>query len=448
MIKYFAWIPFAASRYVSSRRRDKSSPSSMFSVIGIAVGVMALIVVIAVMNGFQLGFIESILEISSFHLRLESSSVPMSSVPSTSSGPDQNLLSSLRAHKNIAAALPFLDAQTIARGTSRSQQACFVRGLPSDANKQDAGLAEKLKFEDGFFDLESANTILLGSELARNLGVRVGDAIDLLSISGIGFASLNGQDLRFTVTGIFQSGFYEYDLGWSFVNLDSARFLSGDTTPFAYGIKLKDKWKDEQEMAVLNKIAVESGMHITSWRVFNRAFFGALRTEKLLMFILVGLIFIVVGLNVFQSQRRAVLERQDEIGLLRAIGASELAVRLVFTVDGFIIGLSGAIAGLIPGLLIASNIGAFFTVLENLANSAISIANSVVYLVSGSSIQDSEKFSVFSPAIFYIKEIPSRVVPLEIALIFLFGLLSATIAAALASARAARLRPAEVLRYE
>ncbi|GAB1481206.1 hypothetical protein MASR2M78_00210 [Treponema sp.] len=187
---------------------------------------------------------------------------------------------------------------------------------------------------------------------------------------------------------------------------------------------------------------------LSSWRTFNSAFFGALRTEKLLMFILVGLIFIVVGLNVFQSQRRTVLERHDEIGLLRAIGASELSVRLVFTVDGFIIGLTGSLAGLIPGLLIASNIGSFFTILETITNSAILGINYIASLLPFSSIHDTEEFAVFSPAIFYIKEIPSRMVPLEIAFIFMFGLLSATIAAALASSRAARLRPAEVLRYE
>ncbi|GAB1481207.1 hypothetical protein MASR2M78_00220 [Treponema sp.] len=250
MIKKYAWIPFAASRYVSSRRRDKSSPSSLFSILGIATGVMALIVVIAVMNGFQLGFIESILEISSFHLRLELSSVPASASGEMIEG-DQHLLTELRAQKNIAAVLPFIDTQTIAKGAGGTQQACLVRGIPSDALLQDAGLASKLSFEEGSFDIQESQSILLGSGLAQNLGLEIGDELELLSISGQGFSSLDAEDLRFRITGIFRSGFYDYDLGWAFVNLTAIQKLAGEKAPYMYGIKLKDRWKDEQELTAL-----------------------------------------------------------------------------------------------------------------------------------------------------------------------------------------------------
>jgi len=165
------------------------------------------------------------------------------------------------------------------------------------------------------------------------------------------------------------------------------------------------------------------------------------------MFILVGLIFIVVALNIYQAQRRSVLEHREEIGLLRAIGGGEHAVQLVFVLDGAIIGLSGASAGLCLGLLIASNIPGVFSATEAIVNFGINIVNIIASLFSGGAggIGD---FFFFSPAVFYIKEIPSRIIPGEVVLIFSFGLFSALFAAWFASRRVARIRPADVLRYE
>jgi lipoprotein-releasing system permease protein len=313
-------------------------------------------------------------------------------------------------------------------------------------------MAAKLEFEAGGFELENDRAILLGAELARSLSARLGDEISLFSVAGLfagGDSSDNAEDAAsvntFMVTGIFRSGFYAYDLGWGFINLESAGVLAGKE--LSMGIKLRDRWQDRQALGAIEKaLAAEAGfgnIRINTWRDYNRAFFGALRTEKLFMFLLVGLIFIVVGLNIFQAQRRAVLERREEIGLLRAVGGADTAVRLVFVWDGFIIGLFGAALGLILGLLIASHISSFFTLMEMVVNWFIAIIN----FFSGSFI-DAGEFAVFSPAVFYIKEIPSRIIPYEVFIIFMFGFLSALLAAWFASGKVTRSGPAEVLRYE
>jgi lipoprotein-releasing system permease protein len=163
------------------------------------------------------------------------------------------------------------------------------------------------------------------------------------------------------------------------------------------------------------------------------------------MFILVGLIFIVVGLNIYQAQRRSVLERREEIGLLRAIGGTERAVRFIFVCDGALIGFLGSATGLLIGLVIAGNIQSFFLVLEGIVNFFIQILNMLTGLLGFSTAQD---FTVFSPAVFYIKEIPSRIIFREVVLICIFGFLSALLAAWYASGKVTRIRPAEVLRYE
>jgi lipoprotein-releasing system permease protein len=442
-----AWIGFVAFRYFRGRRKNSNSPAPVLAILGIATGVLALTVILAVMNGFQLGFIESILEISSCHLRVES-------FPSGAAG--EALREQLGGLPMAQAAVPFREIQGIARGRQRGIHGVVARGLPADAPEQDPGLAAKLAFEAGSFSLEDRSSIALGAELARRLDAAVGDWITLVSVSadlgdmffdedGAGAGPDNSQ---FRVTGIFRSGFYEYDLGWAFINLERAGEIGGGD--LFLGIKLKNRWQDRLGMEQARRVLDANGqdaLRVSSWRDYNRAFFGALRTEKLFMFVLVGLIFIVVGLNIFQAQRRAVLERREEIGLLRAVGATDMAVRLIFVWDGFIIGMAGASLGMALGVLIARNIGRFFSLLEGAVNFFINVLNAVASPFLGTDAA-SGGFAIFSPTVFYIKEIPSRFIPHEALIVFLFGFLSALAAAWFASGKASRTKPAEALRYE
>lgn len=438
MNKASSWVFFVAGRYITQKRGARKNPSSILSFAGIATGVMAIIIVLSVIDGFQSGFIENILEISSYHLR----ALP----PSEQEIDEQALLETMRAVHGVEAVIPFIELQTITKGQRRNQQGALVRGIPPDSLEKDPGLARQLAIEDGSFDLSQSDSIVLGAELALFLGVGVGDQISVMSMSGTALETLKPEDTRFFVRGIFRSGFYEYDLGWAFIPIETAEMLYGNDAPIVYGVKLEDRWKDARMSAVLQTV-LGPQWSIDSWRSFNRAFFGALRTEKILMFILMGLIFIVVALNIFQGQRRTVMERYEEIGLLKAVGASGAAVRLIFTLDGFLIGFFGALAGLVPGLLIASNIQGFFGILETLVNTGIGLINAIIALFTGASPLDAS-FSIFSSAVFYVKEIPSRLIPFEVFLICLFGVGAATMAAWLASARSTGIKPAEVLRYE
>jgi lipoprotein-releasing system permease protein len=433
-VKFEPWIGYASSRYISSRRRDKSSPSSVLAVLGICTGVLALIVIIAVMNGFQLGFIESILEISSFHIRVE--------LPEDR---EEAVLKELAGLSGVRSVLPFREIQALLRGQRSGPQVAMVRALPENTAALDAGMMEKLIFESGSFDLSREYSILLGAELARRLAVEVGDELSVISVSGLIPDEMEAENTPFTVRGIFRSGFYEYDLSWAIINIEESHALQGGGETLYGGIKLHKRWQDGKVLKAVEKIGVAGPV---SWREYNRAFFGALRMEKLLMFVLVGLIFIVVGLNIYQSQRRFVLERREEIGLLRAIGAGETAVRLVFTYDGFIIGFLGAGLGLALGLPVAFNIGSFFSMVETVVNAAGHGLNTLLSFLPGSAGLAGSDFAIFSPAVFYIKEVPSRVIPHEVLLICLFGLLSASGAAWLASGKISRIKPAEVLRYE
>lgn len=459
------WIWYVASRYIFRGRGN--SPSVVLAILGIATGVLSLIAILAVMNGFQLGFIESILEISSYHVRVEN-------FPAEKTNEALNILRNGAA--GIDAALPFMEFQALVRGKRGGQQAIVIRGIPPNAGEFDPGMIARLDFDkegEGEFDLSTSHSVLLGTELARRLGIRTGDEILLYSINSILSGGIsNSRDMpgndrlseytnyelqgsddgnagieAFTVTGIFRSGFYEFDSGWGFINFDNASVFS-DKGP-VLGIKLKNRYQDRAGLELVQRsisaLPGFDGAKFSSWRDYNKSFFGALRTEKLFMFILVGLIFIVVGLNIYQAQRRAVLERREEIGLLRAIGGGEKAVRFVFVCDGALIGFAGSAAGLIIGLFIAARIRLFFSVLEGIVNFFIRILN---FLAGFLGFGATDNFAVFSPAVFYIKEIPSRIIPGEVVLICIFGFLSALLAAWYASGRVSRIRPAEVLRYE
>ncbi|GAB6393306.1 MAG: ABC transporter permease [Treponematales bacterium] len=435
------WIGFVASRYVSSGR--KKSPSTAFSVLGIATGALALVVILSVMNGFQLGFIESILEMSSCHLRVDN-------LPSDETGAE--IERRVLALPGVVSAMPFREISGLIRGKAESPRGVAARGVPADALERDGGLKSRLVIESGAFDLASPSALVLGAELARFLGVKVGDEVSLLSITGNLASGLNvgeGGSPAFRVAGIFRCGYYEYDIGWAYLNIDKAAELAGENQRGSLGVKLKDRWKDGQALAAVKRALAGMGLadsvRASSWREYNRSFFGALRTEKLMMFILVGLIFVVVALNIFQAQRRAVLERREEIGLLRALGASDLAVRLIFAWDGFVIGFLGAALGMAAGLLAAFHIPAVFSFLEALVNFFIHLINGIAAFFGAGGAGD---FAIFSTQVFYLKEIPSRVIPREAALIFVSGLLSALLAAWFASGKISRTKPAEVLRYE
>ena len=449
-IRKNGWIVFVASRYIR-RKGGRSSASSVLPILGIAVGVLALTVIIAVMNGFQLGFIETILEVSSYHIRIDR-------FPSDRT----DVLGRIAGLDGVESAVPFREVKGILRrsveGRTGRPELAVLRALPPDVLEKDSGFRSKVGVEQGEFDIYGQNTIILGAESAVRTGARMGDSVEFISIadilpavsgvpdggSGQEGGGEGGDRISFTVSGIFRTGFYEYDTNWVFVNLDAAAKYS-DGALFTVGIKLENRWRLNEALAEVNRVMTEAGLasgpRVSTWRDYNKAFFGALRTEKLMMFVLVGLIFIVVALNIFQGQRRIALEKKDEIGLLRSVGASELDIRCVFAFNGVIIGLTGALAGMIPALLISTHIKQFFTLVE----AAVNFALNALSLIGGGGGGD---FSVFSPAVFYIKEIPSRVIPREVVLIFLFGFLSAVSAAWLASKRVSLIKPAEALRYE
>ena len=430
------WIFYLAGRYFRTKRKvGRASPQSL-QVTGIAIGVMTLITVMGVMNGLQLGFIEDILEISSYHIRIDS-------VPERDLADVSEKLGDLRG---VRAVLPFRDVQTMGRGMFEDFTTLLIRCVPRNAPEMDPGLIEQLGMFRGTFDLEEPGSIVLGYEYALEAGIHPGDTISLVSLASSGRGILRPSMVDFTVTGMFRSGYYDFDRSLAFVSLADYPVLSSadEDEPITLGVKLDDRFRDLRALKVIRDSLDLPDETVVSWREYNKSFFGALKMEKVAMMFLIGLIFLVVGVNIFHSQRRAVYEKQEEIGILKGIGAGPGAIRRVFLFDGFLIGLTGAGIGLILGLLVSFNVNGIFTLVEAVGNAALRLWHSIASSVGGGGAG----IDILSPSYFYLIDVPVRILVPEVAGIFCFAVVSTSLAAYIASSRVSRIYPQQVLRYE
>jgi lipoprotein-releasing system permease protein len=429
------WIGFVAHRWFAARKESGGSASSVLAAAEIAIGVAALIVVLGVMNGFQLSFIDSILDISSFHVRIESESL------------DDALASNLAAQKGVSSVLPFTETRSLIISKDGLSFPLTLRAIPSDAGMRDPQMIKSLHFENSKKNEgPTGEGIVLGAELARYLDLQPGSQIELLVVSSGGKEGVEAKMVRVRVDGIFRSGYYDFDFGMALMSFSSSAaasiFPKDRAQRYVYGVKLYDRYSDR---AFCERIQSELGLgadRVESWRDYNRAFFGALRIEKTVMMLLIGLIFLVVGVNIFHSMRRAVAERTEDIAVLKAMGAGPDELRRVFTLNGLAIGTVGALVGLILGLLIALNVNEVFSLVEAVVNGASYLWSRIAGNFSG------DEFRVFSPQYFYLMEVPVRVLFPETFFVVAAAIASAEVAAASASRRIAHLAPAEVLRYE
>ena len=415
----------------------------LLAVAGVAIGTATLLVVLAVMNGFQLGSIEAILEVGSYHVRVTTE-------PAAAADPE--LRARLAAVDGVTSVVPFSEFPALARGAQRMAgqrpaRGLLVRVLPPDVLDLDPEFARRVALVAGTFELDSPGAIVIGAELAARLGVLPGDPVEVVTLGddalrvGPG-ATLQPRRAEWRVRGVFRSGHYDYDLRRAFIGPFTARTLVDDL-PVTLGIKLDNRFHDRTAAAAL-AAALRGrvpGSEVESWRSFNRALFGALRVEKLLLSTILGLIFVVVAYNVLQGLRRRVVERSAEIGLLRALGAPPWVVRGVFLWEGTVLGLGGAVVGTTLGLLLAQNIGVLFTVLETVANAALALAAAV-----GGAPGGARTVSIFSPVTFYITDVPTRLILVEVLLVAAFAVAAPALSGALAAVRAARVAAVQVLR--
>ena len=425
----FNWIYFLSKRFSGVDSSSRLVATKIIPSLGIGFGVMALIVIISVMNGFQSTSIDTLMEISSFHVR----------VNANDKSNEKEFYNFCKDYEQVTSVTPFLEAQGLLVGKRGKQQAALLRSVPHSIIFEDSGFANEVDVYSGEFDLETPMSICLGSELARNLGVGVGDTISILALSGNSSVDLFSDDRVFTVTGLFFTSNLEINSFYAFISLEDGRKILGNGTDNFYGLKLKDYNKDNIVIHKINENNFE--VECQSWRDYNRSIFTALRIEKNVLLILVLLIFIVVGVNIFNGMRRMVFERREEICVLRALGADAKSIKNVFVIQGLSVGLIGAIPGLILGLLLCVRMDIVFSLLA-------SISYGLQYFFT---MLFNPSFAPYiSENLIYLQyaNIPAKINFGEVFYITIFGIISAVVSSWIASRNIMKFQVSEVLRDE
>lgn len=391
----------------------------VFSVVLIGLGVATLNTVLAVMNGLQQGYIRSILEIGSYHL-LWSPEAGVDYKPTEL----RDVADKISNSKEVLLTIEFREGQTMLTGTYPRPLGALIRGVTPSLYDEDLAFARLMDIVDGSFDLAD-NGIVIGFELAKKLGVKSGNRVLALDL---GEPGMSPGEIELEVRGVFRCAYRDYEEAMVFVSLETAEELFGYAVP-ELGIKLRRLERDRVVMSSLKSVLDEHGGTLTSWRDSNRAFFGALRTEKMMMLLLLTLIFIVVAVNIDHSLRLMIAERIEDISIIKAMGAAPRDVRSIFLRQGFIIGACGGIIGSVLGMLIGGNV-----------DSIIRAAEQIALYFSALGVFSSPTIGEFFRS--------SEVMVQDVLIILFIAVLISLTAAIRAASQAASGKPAEVLRSE
>ena len=425
----YRWIFDVSRRFASVDRKSRSSATSFLAVLVICFGVMSLVTVVSVMNGFQMSFVNAIMELSSFHIR----------VSNLESQAEADFLDSCADSKEIRCVSPFYESQALLVGNKSKESAGIIRGVDARTCEFDEGFAREIKIVSGTFDLSSADSIVLGSYLAQSLGVTTGNTVNLLALSGGKDVELLSQNRQFKVTGIFECGYYDINQGYAFVSLEAAHMYFGEDAPVFYGIKIRRPQNDGFVSAAIKNRFPDAA--VQSWREYNRTFFGALRVEKNILMLLVFFIFVVVAVNIYNGMRRLVFERSQEIAALSALGGTSFQIKAIFVVRGFLTGAAGTVIGIVLGIFISLNIRSVFLAVSHCLYWLELFFTSVFSPENAAFVTENQMYAIYA-------SIPARIIPSEVLLISLFGVLSPLLASALASRSVLKLKIAEVLHNE
>lgn len=399
----------------ATRRNGFISFISGVSMLGIALGVAALIIVLSVMNGFQKEVRDRMLSVVS-HIEIFA--------PGGDALPDPTrTLAEARRNPQVIGAAPFVATQALlARG--EDMKGAMVRGIDPALEGQVTALAA-----DNASTLQTLVPgefrVVLGKELARSLGVRVGDPVTLIAPAGqVTPAGVVPRLKQMTVAGTFDSGHYEYDMALVLLHQDDAQRIFRLEGPTGIRLQLQDL---HEARAVARQLAgtLSGDLRIRDWTQQNRTWFAAVQMEKRMMFIILTLIVAVAAFNLVSTLVMTVTDKRADIAILRTLGASPASIMGVFVVQGAMVGVVGTLAGLALGLGVAFNIDVLVPAIERLFNA-----------------------SFLPKDIYLISQMPSDPQRSDIVPIAVISLALAFLATLYPSWRASRVNPAEALRYE
>lgn len=408
---------FAGLRYTRAKRRNHFiSFISGASMVGIAIGVTALITVLSVMNGFEQELRERILGMAS-HATISAYRGQLQDW--------RHVADQARINPEIEAVAPYIEGEGMLR-IGQDLSGTLLRGILPEQEIAVSDIDDHIKSGSLESLVPGAYNIVLGWELAQTLGVAPGDKIDLMiPVASITPAGVLPRFRRFTVSGVFRVGMYEFDRGLVLIHLADAQALyrmeDGVT-----GVRLK---LDDMFRApfVARDVAetLDGVYYVNDWTRSHANFFRAVATEKIVMFIILSLIVAVAAFNIVSTLVMVVQDKQADIAILRTLGARPRSIMAIFMVQGSIIGIIGTLLGVIGGVTLALNV------------------ETLVPLIEAATGQQ-----FLSPDVYYISDLPSELKSSDVIRISLLSLALGLLSTMYPAWRASRVQPAEALRYE
>ncbi|WP_144633580.1 lipoprotein-releasing ABC transporter permease subunit [Bordetella genomosp. 13] len=423
-IPYEFWIGARYAGLVSARgrrgRRDRFvSFIAGSSMVGIALGVAALIVVLSVMNGFQKEVRDRMLSVLP-HVELSQPGETSQAVLAQW----RTLAGDAKKNPAVIGEAPFVAAQgMLVRG--QALRGVQVRGIDPAIEGAVSELPRQISSGKLAALASGSYGVVLGDQLANGLGLRVGSTVLMLAPQGsISPAGFTPRMRQFTVVGIFSSGHYEYDSTLAFINAEDAARVFRDSGTAGVRLRVNDMQRAPEIAAELQK-ALPEGVKASDWTQSNRTWFAAVQTEKRMMFLILALIVAVAAFNLLSSLVMAVKDKKSDIAILRTLGAGPGEVARIFLVQGALIGVIGTIVGVGGGILLAYNIDVIVPFIERLFG-----------------IQ-------FMPReVYFVSALPSDPQAADIVTIGVTSLVLSLLATLYPSWRASRLQPAQVLRHD
>ncbi|MBI1986933.1 MAG: ABC transporter permease [Nitrospinae bacterium] len=423
-------------RYLKAKRKQAFiSLITWISIGGVTVGVMALIIVLAVMSGFEEDLRDKILGTNSHIVVVDPTGAGMENYA--------QLIEKVRRVDHVASVAPFIYNQVMLTSET-SVSGVVIRGIDPRTEGKVTNLVKNLK--EGKIDLLDrsyspdggvlptgegqtltpgkdkamigAKGIILGKELAKNLGVFKGQEVTVISpLGSVTVVGMVPRMKRFRVVGIFDSGMFEYDSSLAFISLESAqRFFNMGAKVTGIEVKIDDIYRADQVARAIQKV-VGFPYWVRDWMQLNRNLFSALKLEKIAMFIILVLIVLVAAFNIISTLIMVVMEKNKDIAILKSMGASNRSIMKIFMMEGLVIGVAGTVIGSLGGWLACH-------------------------------LLDRYQFIKLPSDIYYLSTLPVKMEPLDIGVIALAAIGISFLATLYPSWNAARMNPVEALRYE